>query len=164
MLLYICLTGVLDFEETANLYFVNTMISAYPQELGDLYETDIHVLQSRIMASKVIFIQEASTSYGVVDITHSVDSETNQLLNERSRRSTGVYSKYFINNSSAILSNNITFDLWNLTNKSHFEVQHDDRSLPFEVDLAHIFHYCSISILAILVIEVIIYYSGGNHK
>jgi hypothetical protein len=132
------------------------MKSAYPQELRDLYETDINVLHSRILTSKVNFIQETSTSYGIVDFTHSMDSETGHLVDKRSRRSTRVYPEYFINNSSAILSNNTTSHLWNLTNKFQFEVHHDDRSHPIEVDLAHIFHYCSISILAILVMEVII--------
>lgn len=143
------------------MYFVNTMKSTYPQELQDLYETDINVLHSRILTSKVNFIQETSTSYSILDFTFSVDSKTNQtshqILDKRSRRSTGVYPEYFINNSSAISSKNVSSDLWNLTNKIQSEVHHDDdHSQPIEVDLAHIFHYCSISILAILVMEVIL--------
>ncbi|XP_061187963.1 uncharacterized protein LOC133195979 [Saccostrea echinata] len=154
------LKRVLDHEEMANSYFVKTMKSTYPEDLHDLYETDINVLHSMILSSRVDFTSEISAPYSSLAFTSSVGSQHNETnyqqqpkLDKRSLRGADVYSEYFINNSSEVWSSNVSANLWNFSNKSHAEIQHDDHSQSIEVILAHKLHYCSISILAILVVE-----------
>ncbi|XP_062621213.1 uncharacterized protein LOC134282843 [Saccostrea cucullata] len=157
------LKRVLDHEEMANLYFVKTMKSTYPEDLHNLYETDINVLHSMILSSRVDFTSVTSASYSPLAFISSVDSQHNETnyqqqpkLDKRSLETTGVYSEYFINNSSGVWSSNVSNDQWNFSNRSHPEIQHDDHSHSLEVILAHKLHYCSISILAILVVENIL--------
>lgn len=154
--------GVLDQEELANVYFVNTMKNAYPQDLHDLYETDINLLHSRIMLSHVHFSPETSVAYGAPEFVSIVQLKENETssqslpkLKKRSYR--GKLEPDILNESSSAVSlQNTSSYFWNVGNKSNTGVHDDDRSNSIEVVLAHKFHYCSVSILAILVVEVII--------
>lgn len=155
--------GVLDQEELANVYFVNTMKNAYPQDLHDLYETDINLLHSRIMLSHVHFSPETSVAYGApkfVSIVQLKENETSsqslQKLKKRSYRGKLEQPDILNESSSAVSLQNTSSYFWNVGNKSNTGVHDDDRSNSIEVVLAHKFHYCSVSILAILVVEVII--------
>lgn len=155
--------GVLDQEELANAHFVNTMKNAYPQDLYDLYETDINLLHSRIMLSHVHFSSETSVAYSapeLVSIVQLKENETSsqslQKLNKRSYMSKLEHPDILNESSLAVSTQNTSSYFWNVGNKSNTGVHDVDRSNSIEVVLAHKFHYCSVSILAILVVEVII--------
>lgn len=154
------------------MYFVNTMKNAYPQDLHDLYETDINLLHSRIMLSHVHFSPETSVAYGAPEFVSTVQLKENetsdtiqlkenetrsqslQKLNKRSYR-TKLEQPDILNKSlSAVSTQNTSSYFWNVGNKSNTVVHDADRSNSIEVVLAHKFHYCSVSILAILVVEV----------
>lgn len=153
--------GVLDQEELANVYFVNTMKNAYPQDLHDLYETDINLLHSRIMLSHVHFSPETSVAYGAPEFVSTVQLKENetssqslQKLNKRSYRSKLEQPDILNKSLSVVSTQNTSSYFWNVGNKSNTVVHDADRSNSIEVVLAHKFHYCSVSILAILVVEV----------
>lgn len=138
------------------------MKSTYPQELKDLYVSDINLLHSMIMSSRVQFASntyEAPSAPEVVSFVELQNNHTSEqhsyALEKRSTRNKQENVDFYSGNFSAMWTqNNSSF--WNLGNGSTGEILHDDRKNSIEVVLAHKFHYCSVSILAILVVEVII--------
>lgn len=136
------------------------MKSTYPQELKDLYVSDVHVLHSMIMSSRVQFasnIYEAPSAPEVsfMELQNNHTSEQQiYALEKRSTRNKQEHVNFYSGNFSAMWTQNNSL-FWNLGNGSTGEILHDDRTNSIEVVLAHKFHYCSVSILAILVVEVI---------
>ncbi|XP_061187181.1 uncharacterized protein LOC133195350 [Saccostrea echinata] len=133
------LKGVMDKEELSASLFMAGMKHLYPHELMDIAVTDIDGLYNRILSSNVDFYSTTDNQH-VISALHSSDTVYSDYLPASNH---SVFRRSVVNEMP---SPNNTIPLIGLENG--VIVQYG-----LEVKLAHLFHYFSISILAILVIE-----------
>jgi hypothetical protein len=141
--------GVVDHDETEALKFVTQMKAQYPTALSSFHHdfSELDNLHAKILSARIDF-NSTFSSRAVADgnVALTTASVLSTLLT-KDITTTGFQNLGRV--KRAATPNN---DVHNTGSKINEHV--DD--YPLEVDLAHYFHYCSITILAILVVEVII--------
>nr|XP_022299839.1 uncharacterized protein LOC111108326 [Crassostrea virginica] len=152
------LKGVVDHGETEALGFVTQMKNQYPDALSNFIydEAELDNLHTKLLSVHVDFNSAYRTHTATVDATVSTKSVLTTLLTTDLSPSPTAESttRAGRRKRAATHSNDV-----NSTGDEH----HVEHYHPIEVDLAHYFHYCSITILAILVVENILkLFSSGK--
>lgn len=139
----------MDHGETEALGFVTQMKNQYPDALSNFIydEAELDNLHTKLLSVHVDFNSAYRTHTATVDATISTKSVLTTLLTTDLSPSPTAESttRAGRRKRAATHSNDV-----NSTGDEH----HVEHYHPIEVDLAHYFHYCSITILAILVVEV----------
>ena len=139
----------MDHGETEALGFVTQMKNQYPDALSNFIydEAELDNLHTKLLSVHVDFNSAYRTHTATVDATVSTKSVLTTLLTTDLSPSptTESATRAGRRKRAATHSNDVN----STGDKHHVEHYH-----PIEVDLAHYFHYCSITILAILVVEV----------
>lgn len=142
--------GVVDHDETEALNFVTQMKTRYPTALSSFrYDySELDELHTKILSAHIdfnsTFSSRSGTDNNVAYTTPSTSMLTTLLTKD-------VLTTGFQNSGRVKRAATPNNDIENTGSRIN---EHVD-SYPIEVDLAHYFHYCSIAILAILVVEVI---------
>ncbi|XP_048731494.2 uncharacterized protein LOC125648425 [Ostrea edulis] len=152
------LKGVVDHDETEALNFVTQMKTRYPTALSSFrYDySELDELHTKILSARIdfnsTFSSRSGTNNNVAYTTPSTSMLTTLLTKD-------VLTTGFQNSGRVKRAATPNNDIENTGSRIN---EHVD-SYPIEVDLAHYFHYCSIAILAILVVENIIkLFSSGK--
>lgn len=154
--LIICfpLPGVVDHDEAEALSFVTQMKNQYPEALSDFYYdySELDNLHKMILSAHVDFnaAYHPGTRSSTEASTTPLSVLTTDLSSMQTSESSNTTSSGRIKRSATSPSNDVT-NTGSMGDGLQHSAEHDH---PIEVDLAHYFHYCSITILAILVVEV----------
>lgn len=147
--------GVVDHNEAEALGFVTQMKNHYPETLSDFYYdyAELGFLHKKILSAHVDFNTAYHPQIGTQSSTAAsalTTLLTTDLSSMQTSESSNSTSSGRIKRSATSPSNDVT-NTGRVGEDLRHSAEHDH---PIEVDLAHYFHYCSISILAILVVEV----------
>ncbi|XP_048731487.2 uncharacterized protein LOC125648421 isoform X2 [Ostrea edulis] len=141
------LKGVMDKEELGASLFMEGMKQLYPRELINVAETDIDRLYNIILSSTVDFPSASSNQHNTLAIQSS-----DTIYSEQFKVN---YNESLGNSNHSVVKRSVLYEEPRL-NKT-LTIPGADNSPPvqyrIEVKLAHLFHYFSLSILTILVIE-----------
>lgn len=148
------LKGVVDHNEAEALGFVTQMKNHYPETLSDFYYdyAELGFLHKKILSAHVDFNTAYHPQIGTQSSTAAsalTTLLTTDLSSMQTSESWNSTSSGRIKRSATSPSNDVT-NTGRVGDDLRHSAEHDH---PIEVDLAHYFHYCSISILAILVVE-----------
>lgn len=154
------LPGVVDHYETEALSFVTQMKTHYPDALSDFHYdyTELDNLHKKILSAHVDFNTayhpqigtQSSTVASTTPLSVLTTLLTTDLSSMQTSEASNPTSSGRIKRSATSPSNDV-----NNTESAGDDLHHSaEHHHPIEVDLAHYFHYCSITILAILVVEV----------
>lgn len=150
--------GVVDHDEAEALSFVTQMKNQYPEALSDFYYdySELDNLHKMILSAHVDFNAayhpgtRSSTAASTTPLSVLTTLLTTDLSSMQTSESSNTTSSGRIKRSATSPSNDVT-NTGSIGDGLQHSAEHDH---PIEVDLAHYFHYCSITILAILVVEV----------
>lgn len=151
------LKGVVDHDEAEALSFVTQMKNQYPEALSDFYYdySELDNLHKMILSAHVDFNAayhpgaRSSTAASTTPLSVLTTLLTTDLSSMQTSESSNTTSSGRIKRSATSPSNDVT-NTGSIGDGLQHSAEHDH---PIEVDLAHYFHYCSITILAILVVE-----------
>lgn len=138
----------MDKEELGASLFMEGMKQLYPRELINVAETDIDRLYNIILSSTVDFPSASSNQHSILAIQSS-----DTIYSEQFKVN---YNESLGNSNHSVVKRSVLYEEPRL-NKT-LTIPGADNSPPvqyrIEVKLAHLFHYFSLSILTILVVEV----------
>lgn len=143
-----CIIGLLESSEAVTTNFIVDMKALYPIELKGIKETDVEPLFEKLIRAHIDWGHNEKSSH----LQSTPSSFTNSTL-EKDVHSTS--SPHDIHKRAATENDhNSAVDDRNNTHGSNHNYHDDHHAHSLEEELAHAFHKASISILAILAIEV----------